>query len=135
MPAPSIDDIWFGLELTATGILVVFTALILVAVVVGLFKQLDRPKPVKDSRPSQESMPSVPVSNTTQQDHGAPALEGGISPEVAAVIMAAVAEATTQKIRIHRIRYRSGVNANSVAETSWSRQGRVSIMTSHFPKN
>ncbi len=127
-----MEDIIFALELTATGLVVVFSALVSVALIVKLFQQIDRPKPptvAPAAPPRQESAPPAQLASSVPESD-----DGTISPEVAAAIAAAVAIATSRKGRIRRIRYRSPQSTAGAAETAWSRQGRVSIMTSHLPK-
>jgi sodium pump decarboxylase gamma subunit len=131
----SIEDFWFGIELTITGIVVVFFALVTVALIVFGFQRINRVQEAASSKKTtaatapQQTEPAKPAAEAA----GA-AEDGKVSPEVAAVIAAAVAAATTKKVRIHRIQYRSHVSSLGAAETSWSRQGRVSIMTSRTPR-
>lgn len=128
----SIEDFWFGIELTITGIVVVFFALVTVALIVFGFQRINR---VQEAASSKKTTAATAPQQTEPANPAAEAAEDGkVSPEVAAVIAAAVAAATTKKVRIHRIQYRSHVSSLGAAETSWSRQGRVSIMTSRTPR-
>ncbi len=128
----SIEDFWFGIELTITGIVVVFFALVTVALIVFGFQRLNRFQEAAGDK----NAPAATAPNKTEPAKPAAGAseDGKVSPEVAAVIAAAVATATTKKVRIHRIQYRSHVSSLGAAETSWSRQGRVSIMTSRTPR-
>lgn len=147
------SDLIFGLVTTVTGLVVVFSALVGVALVVIVFGKLDppeandagkQPKPAgaasgwqrlvpsalmrgrKTARSVTEPQPALP--STGNPGAALPATQG-VPPEVVAVIMAAVAAAIDRPIRVQRIRYRS-----QPVESGWSRQGRISIMTSHLPK-
>lgn len=111
------EALGIALQLTIVGMSVVFLALTLLVLLLTLFKRLDaqlsRPKEVIDQIDVAKT-PSIPVS--TEE----------LAPELLAAISAAVAVATTKKIRITRIRYRG-----ERPEPAWSRQGRTAIMGSH----
>jgi hypothetical protein len=66
------------------------------------------------------------VASASSQQH-----ETSLSPEVFAVVAAAVAIATGRKGRIKRIRYRRGPTD---VDTTWAKLGRYAIMTSHQPR-
>lgn len=55
-----------------------------------------------------------------------------IQPEIAAVIVAAVAASLGKPGRIKRIRYRSGSES---VDMTWAKLGRHLIMTSHQPRH
>jgi hypothetical protein len=145
------EDLWFGIEVTATGLLVVFMALISVALIVALFQRLQGteepsaalqlsesgwgaflrhyifiPAPGGKEQEPAATPASKPATGTAPKESTG---SEGIPPETLVAIMAAASIATGKKIRIHRVQYRSGP-----ADTAWSRQGRVDIMTSHQPK-
>jgi Na+-transporting methylmalonyl-CoA/oxaloacetate decarboxylase gamma subunit len=119
-------DFAFALDVTITGLVVVFTALVSVSILVWLFEKVDRPQPASEAKqPVQEPRAQHQPPTATQKTMPGEA----IAPETLAAIMAAATMATQQKIRIVRVQYRS-----APGETAWSRQGRYSIMTSHLPK-
>lgn len=66
------------------------------------------------------------VASASSQHNDTP-----ISPEVFAVVAAAVAIATGRKGRIKRIRYRRGPTD---VDMTWARLGRYTIMHSHEPR-
>lgn len=111
------EALGIAFQLTFVGMSVVFTALILLVVALTLFKRLDaqmsRPKTVMDQ---------IDVAKTA----AIPPPTDELSPDLVAIIGAAVAIATSKKIQITRIRYRG-----TQPEPSWSRQGRITIMASH----
>lgn len=110
----------FGLQLTLIGMGVVFTALTLIFFVLKLF---DRLNPwlagfgEGDKQIHEETL-AGPIE-----------MSGELSPEVVAVISAAVVAAIGKNVRIRRIRYRT-----TSPGAAWSVQGRVSIMASHIVK-
>jgi NhaP-type Na+/H+ or K+/H+ antiporter len=119
-------DFAFAVDITITGLVVVFTALVSVSLLVWLFEKIDRPQPASEAKqpvqaPRTQHEPAMSAQKTMPGD--------GISPEILAAIMAAATLATQQKIRIVRVQYRQ-----TPGDTAWSRQGRYSIMTSHLPK-
>lgn len=107
-------------QLTATGMLVVFSGLVLLFVLMTLFKQADQS--LAERRAARMSNLPTP---TPAPDESTDA----IHPEIIAAISASVALAVGKKVRIQRIRYRT-----APVGSSWSRQGRVTIMGSHFTK-
>jgi sodium pump decarboxylase gamma subunit len=121
-------DLTFGIQITITGLVVVFTALVSVGIIVTLFQRINQPKSeTKTSAPA----PAARTAAPSEQAAATPeASNGSMSPEVAAAIAAAVTISLRKKVRIHRVQYRSGP-----LETAWSRQGRYAIMTSHQPKH
>ncbi len=126
----------WGLQTTVVGVTVVFTALITVWIVVTLFQKLDRPEPAaKSAKPAQPAAPPQSAPAAAATSAAKPEQDGALAPETAAVIAAAVTAALGRKVRIHRVQYRSSISNAGIVETAWSRQGRVSIMTSHLPKS
>jgi hypothetical protein len=127
-----MDDITFAWTITITGILVVFVALVAVAVFVIVFQRIDQPKATETPAVPQRSAPPTAKSSSAPgvAESAHPAGGGdGVSPEVMAVIVATVAQTLERPIRVHRIRYREQAH-----EAAWARQGRVAIMTSHTPR-
>jgi sodium pump decarboxylase gamma subunit len=115
------ENLAFGVQLTITGVTVVFVALVTVALVMIVLRRLDQPEETKKQKaaaraPAAASSTPAPVSDE-------------LSPEVMVAIAAAVEVALRRKVHIQRIRYRT-----FPSEAGWSRQGRMSIMASHAPK-
>jgi Na+-transporting methylmalonyl-CoA/oxaloacetate decarboxylase gamma subunit len=113
-----VEILGSGVQLASIGILVVFLALTLVLLVINSLKYADRfltrkPTPTQAHR-----------KNQTEPQGGLVA-EDAISPEVIAVISAAVSVALEKKARIVQIR------ARSQGDGAWQRQGRATIMASH----
>jgi sodium pump decarboxylase gamma subunit len=111
----------FGLQLTIIGMGVVFTALTLI---IYILKLTDRLTPWLEkfggSGHGHGSQTEAAASSETP---------GALTPEVMAVISAAVIVAIGKRARIRRIRYRS-----TQPGTAWSVQGRATIMASHTVK-
>ncbi len=122
------ENLVFGLEVTFTGLVVVFTALIAVALIVTLFQRIDRPQKEIPAAPPAPARPAPAPVRSASTTNGAAAsnTDGKMSPELAAVIAAAATLAVGKKVRIQQIRYRSGP-----VETAWATQGRHAIMASH----
>jgi cytoskeletal protein RodZ len=128
----------FALQVTITGLLVVFTALVGVALIVMLFQRLENVGDSSSSAPSaapdvakQAPAPAAQKESSMPgpEEHGAP------SPEVIAVISAAVATATGKKVRIHRVRYRASLNRQDGGSgIEWTTSGRVALMASRTPR-
>jgi cytoskeletal protein RodZ len=131
------SDLTFALQVTITGLLVVFTALVGVALIVMLFQRLEN---VGDS-PAPSAAPDVAkqAPAAAQQESSMPAgseEHNSPSPEVIAVISAAVATATGKKVRIHRVRYRASLNRQDGGSgIEWTTSGRVALMASRTPRN
>lgn len=110
-----------GVQIAAVGMTVVFLSLAFIAWILSYFDRIDRlltyqPQPVPTEAPLTTS--------------GAPVIkEGEISPEIIAVISAAVAVALGEKVQIKHIRYR-----HQPADRMWAVQGRATIMASHAIK-
>jgi Na+-transporting methylmalonyl-CoA/oxaloacetate decarboxylase gamma subunit len=117
----NLQPIAFALRLTGLGMGVVFVALLvlsgLLAVAQRAYKPSEEPAAGAAAAPQQQAAPSQPTSS-------------GIAPEVMAAISAAVAITTQKRFRIKRIRYREAPPLGV-----WSRQGRITIMTSRRGKN
>lgn len=119
------NPIVFGIQLTIIGLLVVFFTLLLISLIVstvfgrveqwaaslGLSKREETPAP-----PVLEPVPE-PVLEVTPSE---------LAPELLAVITAAIGVAIDKRAKIKTIRYR-----RTPASTSWSVQGRTTIMASH----
>lgn len=120
-------DLTFGIEITITGLVVVFTALVSVGLIVTVFQRINQPTSEAETSAAPAAKTAAPATQAAAKLEASN--NGSMSPEVAAAIAAAVTISLRKKVRIHRIQYRSGP-----LETAWSRQGRYAIMTSHQPK-
>jgi sodium pump decarboxylase gamma subunit len=120
------DALAVGLRLTVTGMVVVFSGLVLLFLLMQGFQHFDqwleKQKTRKQKRRQRKRGAAPSPSPATESP------EGAVPPEVLAAISAAVALATDRKVRIKRIRYRAP------SEAAWSRQGRVTIMASHVTR-
>jgi sodium pump decarboxylase gamma subunit len=114
-----MENLFIGLQLTVTGMTVVFAGLILLLVFMNVFKRLDPANRNNNTRKDK----SKAATNIAE------IMPGAIPADVVIAIMAAVAVATSRRVVVKRIRYRT-----SPLETSWTRQGRISIMGSHTVK-
>lgn len=111
----------FGAEITVIGLMVVFSALILVTLMLVV---LDRLKPWLErlekvvlhahSHDYPEAATAEPVATPAEE---MPA--DAVSPEIVVAISAAVALALGSQVRIKRIRYRAGQ-----PDMTWSVHGR-----------
>lgn len=111
-----MDYIAIGLQLTATGMMVVFSGLVVLFGMMSMFQLLEQRKTSPKTTKTQQ--PPIPDS-------------AAITPEVLAVISAAVTETFGKQVRVKRIRYRSPqYDTGNV----WSKQGRVTIMGSHHTR-
>lgn len=120
-----MDYLSIGLQLSVTGMLVVFSGLLVLFLLMNFFRYIDQQmataqerKRKKDAKHKGE--PTAPFADPDT-----------IPPEVMVVIATAVATATEKKVHIRRVRYRP---ADATASATWSRQGRVSIMASHITR-
>jgi Na+-transporting methylmalonyl-CoA/oxaloacetate decarboxylase gamma subunit len=98
---------------------VVFSGLLLLFILMTLFQRVETRKESNTAAAGAQ----LEESHTSSLSHS-----GAVSPEVVAVISAAITASLGHKIRVRRIRYRSP------SDSSWSRQGRVTIMGSHYVK-
>lgn len=113
-----MDYLSLAVQLAATGMTVVFSGLVLLFVLMSLFRYLEaRPKSDQSKERAESSASPQPSPDA-------------LTPEMMAVISAAVTQAIGRKVRVKRIRYRAADSG-----TSWSRQGRVTIMGSHRVRN
>jgi cytoskeletal protein RodZ len=127
----------FALQVTITGLLVVFTALVGVALIVMLFQRLENVGDSASSAPSAAPDVAKQAPAAAQKETSMPGPEehGTLSPEVIAVISAAVATATGKKVRIHRVRYRASLNRQDGGSgIEWTTSGRVALMASRTPR-
>ncbi|MDM8528069.1 OadG family protein [Anaerolineales bacterium HSG24] len=109
-----------GLKITLIGMSVVFFALAVITVILSNFDRLDQMitiAPHVHAPPKREG-DSIIISDEDDEV---------ISPEIVAVISAAISVAIDKKVRIKRIRYRHKITDN------WQAQGRTDIMGSHQP--
>ncbi len=113
-----------ALQLTMTGMIVVFTGLVLLSLLMLIFQHVDRWLAERQVQHSSRvaATPKPEIAQQHQED-------ATLSPELVAVIAAAAHEAFGRQVRVTRIRYRSGPS-----ESTWSRQGRITIMGSHHTK-
>ena len=112
-----------GLQITVVGLVVVFVALALLAWMLSYFDKIDNWVTNRGTKTQAKTV--EPEAKET--------IDKGISPEIIAVISAAVAEAIGGKTRIKHVRYR-----RQTADPTWQAQGRATIMASHTitrPKN
>ena len=105
-----------GLQITVVGLVVVFVALALLAWMLSYFDKIDTWVTQRGTKSHDKAVESVTDET----------IDKGISPEIIAVISAAVAEAIGGKTRIKHVRYR-----RQVADPTWQTQGRATIMASH----
>ncbi len=111
-----------GTQIAVVGLVVVFTALTGISIILSYFHLLDKMFDRSSAKePKAETSAPAPT----------PALSsaGEITPELIAVISAAVAVAIEQKVQIKHIRYR-----RSPADQTWAIQGRATVMGSHAIK-
>lgn len=106
-----MEELIYGFKILTIGISVVFVALVAVALMLTLFSYINNL-----FTPQSVTEPAAPVS---------PPLSDGLTPEIVAVITAAVTTTLGQHARIKRIRYQRNEG------TVWQTQGRSSIMSSH----
>jgi sodium pump decarboxylase gamma subunit len=111
-----------GVQIAVVGMGVVFIALTGISIILSYFYLLDQ---IVDRGKAKKPEVSQKTSEPT------PALSpaGEISPQLIAVISAAVAVAIEQKVQIKHIRYRRGP-----ADQTWAVQGRATVMGSHAIK-
>lgn len=104
-----MDVLPMGMQLMATGMVVVFSGLTILFLLMTLFQRIER---ARAQEPARAAPAPAPAPDT-------------IPPEIVAAVSAAAALAIDKKVRITRIQYRGP------SESTWSRQGRVTIMASH----
>lgn len=114
-----LKPITFALQLTVTGMGVVFLALLLLSFLIGLSQRflVEPAEPQIELTPI-ERMPDLPTI--------APPPDHGLTSETMAAIIAAITVAIGSRYRIKRIRY-----LDDHVPEAWSQQGRVNITTSH----
>ncbi len=106
-----------GLRFTLVGMLVTFTGLGLLAMVMWGIGRAEHLRQRQAARAAQREAESRYVEE-----------ESRITPELVAVILAAVEEAAGRPVRLHRVRYLREVPEEDAA---WSRAGRFQVMGSH----
>jgi Na+-transporting methylmalonyl-CoA/oxaloacetate decarboxylase gamma subunit len=116
-----MEQFWTGVQITALGIGVVFTALVLISLVLSVFGPLER-LIVRLMRPRTQPRVAQPIA--------APAEDLGLTPELVAVIAAAATAALRRPVRVHRIRYDADPSG-----AAWVQQGRLTIMASRRTKS
>lgn len=120
-----IEDFYVALQLTAVGMSVVFSGLLLLVFVLILFQRLDKWITQQRSAPSTDR---ATAPNSVVASEPIAMLEG-VRPETIVVIAAAISVALSRRVQVKRVRY-LGVSS----ETAWAHQGRVTIMGSHKTK-
>lgn len=120
-----MDYLSIGLQLSVTGMLVVFSGLLVLFLLMNFFRYVDQRMTTAQERKRKKA------AKRKGEPAALPATPDAIPPEVMAVIATAVAAATEKKVHIRRVRYRP---AEAAASATWSRQGRVSIMASHITR-
>ncbi len=109
------EELMYGVQLTVTGMTVVFSGLVLLFVLMTIFQRVDRWM----NRSQETAMAPAGGDATSDNDENVPS-------NVVPVIAAAISVALGPHVRVRRIRYRAGP-----AETSWSKEGRLTVMGSH----
>ncbi|NJL34181.1 MAG: OadG family protein [Chloroflexaceae bacterium] len=109
-----------GLQLTFTGMVVVFIGLALLVGVVSLFQYVGQPAKAKkiEAAPTNTMAAPEPVP--------APFADGEITPELVIVLAAAAASILGKSVRVTRVRYRT-----TRPTPIWTYQGRAAIMARH----
>lgn len=112
------EQIGWGLKIAAIGMGVVFSALVLVALAISIFRidfKRNKKNEKQENKAENVAVAQVPV----------PVAEDTISPEVIAAISAAVAVVLDGSYRITKVQHHK---SNSSA---WKNQGIMNIMNSH----
>lgn len=112
---PTADPLIVGLQITITGVSIVFIVLAIVAMVLGALsasQRLFQPKTVAPPTPA-------PATATPQ-----PATADHLDPQLVAVLTAAAVATLHKPVRVLRVRYYRQPSA------MWTRLGRVSVMAS-----
>lgn len=110
------EQIGWGLKIAAIGMGVVFSALVLVALAISIFRidfKRNKKNEKQENKAENVAVAQVPVAEDT------------ISPEVIAAISAAVAVVLDGSYRITKVQHHK---SNSSA---WKNQGIMNIMNSH----
>lgn len=114
------DPVLIGLQITMTGIIVVFSALALVALTLVALGQLNRFQGKSKAKSELTSQTTVVLPKPA-----AALPDGQITPELIAVLSAAAAEMLGGRVRVTRVEYDRRPGADV-----WARRGRVAIMDS-----
>ncbi|PDW01614.1 OadG family protein [Candidatus Viridilinea mediisalina] len=119
----TVDPVLIGLQITITGVIVVFSALAMVALTLVALGQLNRFQGKSKSKAASELATTKVASALPKPAAALP--DGQITPELIALISAAAAEALGRPVRVTRVEYdrRPGADA-------WGRHGRITIMDS-----
>lgn len=114
----TVDPLITGLQIALAGVSIVFIALALVAMALGLLGRVNLPGKASPVAPAPAETAPLPAP--------AAALPNGqLSPELIAVISAAAADMFGRPVRVTSIRYDRQPGAGA-----WSSSGRISIMNS-----
>ncbi|OQY27555.1 MAG: hypothetical protein B6244_10265 [Candidatus Cloacimonetes bacterium 4572_55] len=106
--------ILYSMKVSVIGFLVVFLALIIVALMIRVLASVDFQEEKKPKPHSENKL--MPMSNREE-----------ISPEIIAIISAAVTVAIDKKYKVRRIRLHKRGRGQS-----WSMQGQMSVMGSRM---
>jgi Na+-transporting methylmalonyl-CoA/oxaloacetate decarboxylase gamma subunit len=112
------EQIGWGLKIAAIGMGVVFSALVLVALAISIFRidfKRNKKNEKQENKAENVAVAQVPV----------PVAEDTISPEVIAAISAAVAVVLDGAYRIKKVHYHKSHSS------AWKNQGIINIMDSH----
>lgn len=126
-----LEELISGFQILLIGISVVFSALAIVAILISLFGYFDKRQnqiSAKKSEAVAEPPAKIVKPEAKIVTASKPPAKEVISPEVLAVISAAVALSFQKKVRITRIR-------RFAIDSTWQKQGRIAIMTSHAVKH
>ena len=106
----------WGLKIAVIGMLVVFTALVLVALSISIFRidfKRNKKRAKQENKTENTVVAPVPVAEDT------------ISPEIVAAISAAVAVVLNGSYRITKVHH------HKTNSSAWKNQGIINIMDSH----
>lgn len=112
------DPLLIALQITVTGVTVVFTALAVVALALSALRGVERivlRRSAERAAARQAALPLPRVELPSDE----------LSPALVAVLAAAAAELLDQPVRVTRVRYYDHQPGGV-----WSRQGRLTIMAS-----
>ena len=125
-PEQYYETLTFGLTLAGVGMTVVFVALILITLIVAAFPRIDQLIHRSEAKP--EAVPEAPA--VEEVPLALAASDGDdISPEIIAVISAAVNEVITKKVVVKRVQYR-----RQPVASAWQVQGRATVMGSNVER-
>lgn len=120
-----------GAQIAILGMTVVFSALVLISLIIANFDNLEKVIKIKPYEHGHGHGAPAPkkAEKKPAQEEPTETVEEGISPQVIAALSAAIAVATEKKVRITRVRYR-----REPAQPTWAAQGRTAIMSGRAVK-